>query len=62
MLLVPDNDTGDLFRTILKLSNISSSFKKALPGVAAEWRAKLAQSPERDILLPAFDKLVGTSQ
>jgi O-antigen ligase/Tfp pilus assembly protein PilF len=62
MLLVPDNDTGDLFRIILKLSNISSSIKKALPGVAAEWRAKLAQSPERDILLPAFDKLEGTSQ
>jgi O-antigen ligase/tetratricopeptide (TPR) repeat protein len=62
MLLVPDNHTGDLFRAILKLSNISSSFRKALPGVATEWRAKLAQSPERDTLLPTFDKLVGTSQ
>jgi tetratricopeptide (TPR) repeat protein/O-antigen ligase len=62
MLLVPDNYTGDLFRTILKLSNISPSFKKAIPGVAAGWRAKITQSPQRDILLPALDKLVGTSK
>jgi O-antigen ligase/tetratricopeptide (TPR) repeat protein len=62
MLLVPNNNTGDLFRAILKLSNISPPFRKALPGVATEWRAKLAQSPERDMLLPTFDKLVGTSQ
>jgi tetratricopeptide (TPR) repeat protein/O-antigen ligase len=62
MLLVPDNNTGALFRAVLKLSNISPSLKKTLPGVAAEWRAKLAQSPERDTLLPALDKLVGTSQ
>jgi tetratricopeptide (TPR) repeat protein/O-antigen ligase len=62
MLLAPDNDTGALFRAILKLSSISPPFKKALPSVATEWRAKLAQSPERDILLPEFDKLVGTSK
>jgi tetratricopeptide (TPR) repeat protein len=62
MLLVPDNDTGPLFRAILKLSNISPPFRKALPGIADEWQAKLAQSPERDVLLPAFDKLVGISQ
>jgi hypothetical protein len=60
MLLVPDNDAGDLFRTILKLSSISPPFKKALPSVATEWRAKLAQSPEGDILLLEFDKFVGT--
>ena len=62
MLLVPDNDAGDLFRAILKLSTISPPFKKALPDVAAEWRAKLAQSPERDTLLPALDRLVGNTK
>jgi tetratricopeptide (TPR) repeat protein/O-antigen ligase len=62
MLLVPNNDSGDLFRAILKLSNISPPFKKALTGVAAEWRAKLIQSPERDTLLPEFDRLMGISQ
>jgi len=62
MLLVPDNDTGDLFRTILKLSTISPPFKKALPDVAAEWRAELAQSPDRDTLLPALDRLVGNTK
>ncbi len=62
MLWVPDSDAGHLFRAILRLSTISPSFKKALPGVAAEWRAKLAQSPERDILLPAFDRLVGNTK
>jgi tetratricopeptide (TPR) repeat protein len=62
MLLVPDNDTGDLFRTILKLSTISPPFKKTLPGVAAEWRAKLAQSPDRNTLLPALDRLVGNTK
>ncbi|MBC8275292.1 MAG: O-antigen ligase family protein [Chloroflexi bacterium] len=62
MLLVPSNDAGHLFRAILKLSTLSPQFKTALPGVAAEWRAKLAQSPERDTLLPELDKLVGTSQ
>ena len=62
MLLVPDNDAGHLFRAILKLSTLSPKFKTALPGVAAEWRAKLAQSPERDTLLLELDKLVDTSQ
>jgi tetratricopeptide (TPR) repeat protein/O-antigen ligase len=62
MLLVPSNDAGHLFRAVLKLSTLSPQFKTALPGVAAEWRAKLAQSPERDILLPELDRLVNTSQ
>jgi tetratricopeptide (TPR) repeat protein/O-antigen ligase len=62
MLLVPDSDAGHLFRAILKLSTISPPFKTALPSIATEWRAKLAQSPERDTLLHALDKLVGTLQ
>jgi len=62
MLLVPDDDTGALFRAILKLYNISPKFRTALPDVAAEWRTKLAQSPEKDTLLPQLDKLVGTPQ
>ena len=62
MFLVPDDDAGDLFRAILNLTSRSSKFKAALPGVAAEWRDKLAQSPERDTLLPALDQLVGTAQ
>jgi tetratricopeptide (TPR) repeat protein/cell division protein FtsW (lipid II flippase) len=62
MLLVPNDDAGYLFRVTLKLSNLSPQFKTALPTVATEWRAKLAQSPERDTLLPQLDKLVGTSQ
>ena len=62
MLLVPDNDTGDLFRTILKLSTISPPLKKALPGIAVEWRDKLAQSPNSDTLLPALDRLVDNTK
>ena len=62
MLLVPDNDARHLFRTILKLSTMSQQLRTALPGVAAEWRDKLAQSPERDTLLPALDRIVDTSQ
>jgi len=62
MLLVPGEDAGYLFRTVLKLSALSPQFKTALPAVATEWRAKLAQSPERDKLLSELDKLLGTSQ
>jgi O-antigen ligase/tetratricopeptide (TPR) repeat protein len=62
MLLVPSKDAGQLFRATLNLSTMSPQFKAALPGVAAEWRAKLAQSPENETLLPQLDKLVGTSQ
>jgi len=61
MLLVPDEDVGDLFRAILRLSQISPGFKTMLPGVACEWRTKLAQSAERDTLLQALDELVDTS-
>ena len=60
MILVPDNDAGDLFRVILKLSDISPPFKQALPGVATEWRDKLGQRPEGEMLLPALDNLVST--
>ena len=59
MLLVPDNDVGDLFRAILNITTMSQKFKTALPGVATEWRDKLARSPERDTLLPAFHQLMG---
>jgi len=62
MLLVPNDNVGDLFRAILGLSGISPKLKAALPSVAAEWRAKLAQSPDRDTLLPALDQLTGTTQ
>ena len=58
MTLVPDNDVGDLFRAILKLSNMSPPLRAALPNMAEEWRAKLAQSPERDTLLPELDQLI----
>src|SRR4030042_4569200 len=57
MLLVPDNDVGDLFRAILNITTMSQKFKTALPGVATEWRDKLARSPERDTLLRAFNQL-----
>jgi tetratricopeptide (TPR) repeat protein len=62
MLQVPGDDAGYLFRAILKLSTISPQFRTALPDVATEWRAKLAQSPEKDTLLPKLDKLVDTPQ
>lgn len=62
MLLVPGNDAGDLFRAILRLSSMSPDFKELIPNVAAEWQDKLAQSPERDTLLPALDRLAGTSK
>ncbi|MCJ7515730.1 MAG: O-antigen ligase family protein [Dehalococcoidia bacterium] len=58
MLTVPDEDMGGLFRAILRLTDMSPPFKTALRNVAAEWRDKLSQSPERDTLLPAFDRLV----
>jgi tetratricopeptide (TPR) repeat protein len=61
MLLVPDEDVGDLFRAIVRLSQISPSFKTMLPAIASEWRTKLAQSAERDTLLQALDELVDTS-
>jgi tetratricopeptide (TPR) repeat protein len=61
MLLVPDEDVGDLFRAILSLSEISPGFKTMLPGIASEWRTKLAHSAERDTLLQALDELVDTS-
>ena len=58
MLLAPDNDAGKLFSTILKLSTMSQKLKTALPSVAAEWRAKLAQSPQRDTLLPILEQFI----
>ena len=61
MLLVPDEDVGDLFRAILRLSGISPAFKTMLPGIACEWRTKLAHSAERDTLLQALDELVDTA-
>jgi O-antigen ligase len=62
MLLVPNDDVGDLFQAILKLTTMSPKFKTALPGIAAEWRDKLDQSPDRYTLIPALDKLVGGSK
>ena len=61
MLLVPGNDAGHLFRGILRLASMSPPLKTALPSVATEWRDKLAQSPERDTLLPMLDRLVDTT-
>jgi len=58
MLLVPDDDVADLFRAILRLSEISPNFKTMLPGVASEWRTRLAESPEQSTLLQALDELV----
>jgi tetratricopeptide (TPR) repeat protein len=60
MSLVPGNDAGDLFRAFLRLSSMSEPLKIALPSVAADWKAKLIQSPERDTLLIELDKLVNT--
>ena len=62
MLSVPGENAGDLFKVILRLSDMSPDFKQLLPDVAADWRDKLSQSPERDTLLPVFDQLVDTSQ
>lgn len=62
MMLVPDNNVGDLFGAVLKLTTMSTAFKTELPGVAIEWRNKLAQSPERETLLPALDRLIGISK
>jgi tetratricopeptide (TPR) repeat protein len=62
MLLVPNNDVADLFRAILKLTTMSPKFTTALPGIAAEWRDKLDQSPDRSTLIPALDQLVGGSK
>ncbi len=61
MSLVPDEDAGVIFRVILGLSDLSPNFKMLLPDVANEWRDKLAQSPDRDILLPLLDELIDTS-
>ena len=61
MMLVPGNNAGDLFRAILRLSYMSEPLKTALPSVAADWKAKLIQSPERDTLLPELDKLIDQS-
>jgi tetratricopeptide (TPR) repeat protein len=62
MLSVPGENAGELFKAILRLSDMSPDFKQLLPEVAADWRDKLSQSPERDTLLPIFDQLVNTSQ
>jgi O-antigen ligase/tetratricopeptide (TPR) repeat protein len=58
MLLVPNDDVADLFRAILKLTTMSPKFTTALPRIAAEWRGKLDQSPERDTLLLELDQLI----
>jgi tetratricopeptide (TPR) repeat protein len=58
MLSVPGENAGDLFQVILRLSGMSLDFNKLLPSVAADWRDKLAQSPERDTLLPELDQLI----
>jgi tetratricopeptide (TPR) repeat protein/O-antigen ligase len=58
MLLVPGNDARDLLRAIYRLSTMSPKFKTALPSVANGWKEKLAQSTERDTLLPLLNKLV----
>jgi O-antigen ligase/tetratricopeptide (TPR) repeat protein len=60
MLLVPDNDATDLFRAILRLSNISPDFRNLIPTVAADWRDKLTRSPERDTLLPLLDQFASS--
>jgi O-antigen ligase len=62
MLSVPGENAGGLFQAILRLSDMSPDFKKLLPDVAADWRDKLSQSPERDTLLPQFDRLMSISQ
>jgi putative inorganic carbon (HCO3(-)) transporter len=62
MRLAPDEDVGDLFRAILKLSTMSLKFKMALPSMAEEWRDKLAVSPDSDTLIPLLDQLTGNSK
>lgn len=59
MLLAPPQDVAHLFTAILKLSRISSGFRAALPDIAAGWRDSLAQSPQRDTLLPRLERLLG---
>lgn len=58
ILSAPNDAVGGLFQAILKLTTMSPKLKEALPDVAAEWQNKLAQSPDRDTLLPALDKLL----
>jgi hypothetical protein len=43
------------------LSKLSPNFKALLPNVASEWRDKISQSPDSDILLPDFEELLETS-
>jgi O-antigen ligase len=60
--LVPDKDAAALLRAILKLTSITPDFKKALPDVASNWRDKLSQSPNSEILLPLLDQLTARSE
>jgi tetratricopeptide (TPR) repeat protein len=60
MLVVPNKDAGTVFAIIGKLSELSPDFKAQLPSVASEWRAKLPQSAERDMLLRFLDQLENT--
>jgi tetratricopeptide (TPR) repeat protein len=58
VLAAPAKDVGGLFQAIIRLSTMSPPLRTALPNVAEEWRDKLAQSPERDTLLPELDQLI----
>jgi O-antigen ligase len=62
MLAAPGENVGSLFQAILKLSNMSLPFKTEVRKVAVGWRDRLSQSPERDVLLPLLDQLVGGSK
>ncbi len=58
VLLVPDDYTGYVIQAIYRLSTMSPNFQKTLPAVAIGWKDKLAQSPDRDTLLPLLNQLV----
>jgi tetratricopeptide (TPR) repeat protein len=61
MLTAPNESVGGVFRAILRLSAMSPAFRNSIADLAAEWRDKLSQSPDRNTLLPAFDQLMGTT-
>ncbi|HEX7363686.1 MAG TPA: hypothetical protein VF366_00735, partial [Dehalococcoidia bacterium] len=56
------DDAGPLFFTVMDLSNLSPSLKATLPSVAADWKVKLNQSPERDSLLPVLEQLLSRTE
>ena len=62
MSLIPDEYVVSLFTVIGRISSVSPQFRAGLQSIAGEWRDKIAQSPDRDTLLPLLDQLTGASK